>query len=206
MHPEDKAEGASKQQENVTATYQPQYSLQLSTEENQIIVLVFPEENYTERLIGIIKELSQVSIKICYVSLNRPYTSLVENLKKIGVSTANMHFIDGITRTAKIPVECPECDFVSSPGALTELSVAISKVMETGEYKVILFDSLSTLLVYESDTTIAKFVHFMMAKVRVIGCSAIFTCLNQDAESILIKDINMFADKVIHVEKWHMGK
>ncbi|MBU0763103.1 MAG: hypothetical protein KKD39_08775 [Candidatus Altiarchaeota archaeon] len=89
---------------------------------------------------------------------------------------------------------------------MTELSVSISKLMDAGTCKLIFFDSLSTLLVYESDTTIAKFVHFLMAKVRVTGCNAIFTCLKQDADSLLVKDINMFADRVIDVEKWNFEK
>ncbi|MFH0861713.1 MAG: ATPase domain-containing protein [Candidatus Altiarchaeota archaeon] len=153
----------------------------------------------------VLKDLTKVPDKICYISLNRPYTSLVKTFKKGGLDTERIYFIDAITRTAQIPQECKECEFVSSPGALTELSVTISKVMDGGQYKYIVFDSLSTLLVYESDTTIAKFVHFLMAKVRVAGCNALFTCLKQDAESVLIKDINMFADKVIHLDKWRLG-
>jgi KaiC/GvpD/RAD55 family RecA-like ATPase len=176
----------------------------LDTTEGQIIVLIMPEENYIERLMVVVGDAEDFGGKICYVSLNRPYDSLMKIFQKCGVSEQNFHFIDAITSTAKVPVDCEKCDFVSSPGALTELSVAIAKAMEKEKYSCLLFDSLSTLLVYESDTTIAKFVHFLMAKVRVVGCSAIFTCLKQDSDSILVKDINMFADKVIDIEKWHL--
>jgi archaellum biogenesis ATPase FlaH len=175
------------------------------TDSSQILVLIMPEENYTDHLLMVVKEIGKLPGKICYISLNRPYNSLIKTFQHVGLDMNRIHFIDAITKTAQIITKCDECDFVTSPGALTELSVTISKLMDTGDYKYIIFDSLSTLLVYESDTTIAKFVHFLMAKVRVAGCSAVFTCLKQDANSILIKDINMFADKVIDLEKWHFG-
>jgi hypothetical protein len=173
-------------------------------EENQIMVLIMPEENYLDRLMNVIKDMSSLPGRLCYISLNRPYNSLITTFHKAGIDTQKIYFIDAITKTAQMPQNTPECEFVSSPGALTELSVAISKVMDSGQFKYIVFDSLSTLLVYESDTTIAKFVHFLMAKVRVAGCNALFTCLKQDSDSVLIKDINMFADKVIHLDKWRM--
>ena len=171
--------------------------------ESQIIVLVIPEHDYTERLVKVVHDLVDLDLRICYVSLNRPHNTLMSSFKKEGISIDKMFVVDAITRTAMVPPECSSCDYVSSPGALTELSVAISKVMDRKEgFGYIIFDSLSTLLVYESDTTIAKFVHFLMAKVRVAGCNAIFTVLKQDADSILVKDINMFADKVIDMERW----
>ncbi|MBD3389233.1 MAG: hypothetical protein GF416_09070 [Candidatus Altiarchaeales archaeon] len=175
--------------------------------ESQIIVLVMPEEEYIERLMTVVSDLSTLDHgKICYVSLNRPYESLKRILDRVGIDSSNFFFIDAITKTAKIPDKSDNCEYISSPGALTELSVAISNSMEHRDFKFIVFDSLSTLLVYESDTTIAKFVHFLMAKVRVAECSAVFTCLKQDASSILVKDINMFADKVIDLERWNIRK
>lgn len=176
--------------------------INLGADVSQIIVLIIPEDNYTERLVKVVKELSKLPTKLCYISLNRPYISLINIFQKAGLNTDNIYFIDAITRTAQLATKCTNCEFVSSPGALTELSVTISNIMETNQYRYIIFDSLSTLLVYESDNTIAKFVHFLMAKVRVAGCNAVFTCLKQDADSILVKDINMFADKVIDLEEW----
>jgi len=178
-------------------------SIDRETSENQILVLIIPEKNYMEKVVSVVKDLNKLSGPICYVSLNRPYKSLKTIFEKNGIDSKNMHFIDGITRTAMTPEPIEQCEYISSPGALTELSVAISQLMDSGKVVNLVFDSLSTLLVYEPDTTIAKFVHFLMAKVRVAGCNAIFTCLKQDADSILVKDINMFADKVINLEKWN---
>jgi archaellum biogenesis ATPase FlaH len=188
-----------------SASTQLKPGLRLDGASSQIIVLIMPEENYTGHLLDVLSDMARSDWSILYVSLNRPYSSMIKIFGEKGISPSRMHFVDAITKTAEIPGECDQCDYVSSPGSLTELSVNISRLLDNGQYNLLIFDSLSTLLVYESDTTIAKFVHFLMAKVRVAGCSALFTCLKQDSDSILIKDINMFADKVIDFEKWNLG-
>jgi KaiC/GvpD/RAD55 family RecA-like ATPase len=203
--PEEKYGGKPKKTKSPKVSQDRRPKVDMHLPENQILVLIMPEDDYIERLMNVVKQLTHLDGSICYISLNRPYDSLKETFEHGGLDLKDIYFIDAITQTAKIPSTCKECEFVSSPGALTELSVSISKVMDEGKHKFLLFDSLSTLLVYESDTTIAKFVHFLMAKVRVAGCGALFTCLNQDADSVLIKDINMFADRVIHLEKWRLG-
>ena len=170
--------------------------------ESQILVLVIPDKQYSERILGVIKELSSTYNSICYVSLNRPYRSLKKNFEDSGIDINKFFFIDAITKTAEIPAPDDRCEFISSPSALTELSLAISNNLEHKKFDYILFDSLSTLLVYESDTVVTQFVHFLMAKIRVVGCKAIFTCLKQDLDSMLLKDINMFADRIIDMEYW----
>jgi len=170
--------------------------------ESQILVLVIPDKQYTDRLQGIVKELSNNYQSICYVSLNRPYRTLKKNFEENRIDIGKFFFIDAITKTAEIPTPTENCEFISSPNALTELSLAISNSLERKKFDYILFDSLSTLLVYESDIVVTQFVHFLMAKIRVVGCRAIFTCLKQDLDSVLLKDINMFADRVIDMEYW----
>jgi len=167
---------------------------------NHVFVLVIPDTEYNETLTQITKQLTTSNERICYVSLNRPYYNIVKNFQSAGIDISNFFFIDAITQTAEIPDKIHDCVFVSSPGSLTELSLAISNLLERDKFDYLIFDSLSTLLVYESDTTVTKFVHSLMAKIRVVGCMAIFTCLKQDNGSVLMRDINMFADKILDVE------
>lgn len=174
--------------------------------ENQIMVLLIPDEQYLDRLLGIVMDLAGDNKSILYVSLNRPYRTLKEILDDNKIDSERFYFIDAITKTAELLKDTENCEFISSPGSLTELSLSISNKLEEKRFDYLLFDSLSTLLVYESCETVTKFIHFLMAKIRVTGCKAVFTCLRQDAESVLIRDINMFADKVIDLEYWSPGR
>lgn len=169
----------------------------------KILVLVVPEQKYTQHLMGILKTLSERYSSICYVSLNRPCNSILENLRENSIDTKKFYFIDTITKTAKIPEPVNYCTYISSPGALTEISLAVSSFFDSdGKADCLIFDSLSTLFVHESESAITKFVHFLMAKMKVVGCDAYFTVLKTDESSTLIKDIHMFADQVIDVSTW----
>jgi len=174
-------------------------------EDGEVIVLLIPDEEYSKRILEITKELSKISSKLCYVSLNIPFNTLERNFQAKEIDVSKFYFIDAISQTAEIPRDRKNCEYISSPGALTELSLAISNVLETQKFDYIIFDSLSTLLVYETPIIVTKFVHSLMAKVRVVGCKAIFTILKQDSSSMLLKDINMFADKILNVEYWGKG-
>lgn len=171
-------------------------------DETQILVLIIPNKDYQKRVTDLTKDIAKLSEKICYVSLNKPYKTLLKNFTDAGIDTTKFIFIDAITKTAEMPPVVENCEFVSSPGALTELSLAISNTLETKGVNLIVFDSLSTMLVYEDENIVTKFVHSLMAKIRVMGCRGIFTCLKQDSDTVLLKDVNMFADKIIDIDGW----
>jgi len=174
----------------------------LESRADQVIVLIIPDEEYREKILDITKELSNLTDKICYISLNRPYGTLIQEFKRREIDLKKFYFIDAITQTAETTQPSPNCEFVSSPGALTELSLSISNILDKKEVNYLIFDSLSTLLVYENEMIVTKFIHSLMAKIRVVGCNAVFTCLEQDKGSVLIKDINMFSDRILNVKHW----
>jgi archaellum biogenesis ATPase FlaH len=73
--------------------------------------------------------------------------------------------------------------------------------MEAKKVESILFDSLSTLLIYEKTTTVIKFVHALMAKLRSLHVGAVFIVLKEDINPDLLKNLYMFADEVIDLSE-----
>jgi len=166
--------------------------------DKRIVILVMPNEKYSEYMIDLAEELSLANNQTCYVTLNRPYAALTRTFKEREIDMNKFFFIDGITRTTKIGTETIEkCKFLSSPNALTELSLEITNVIQKSDSFI--FDSLSTLLIYESVLMVMKFVHSLISRIRAYECPAIFTTLEGDAEAQLIKDVTMFVDKVIRL-------
>jgi len=167
---------------------------------NDIIVFLIPKNNYGERL----KDFAKVSTKslgsICYVSLNKPYSTLVPMFQKMGIDTQGIVFIDAAKTGFGDASGNLRVVSVSSPKALTELDIAIQKVIIKENVKGIVFDSLSTLLVYEEPSNVIKFSHSVISKMRSGGTKGIFMCLKDDVESELIKDLSMFVDKVVEVQ------
>ena len=165
---------------------------------NDILVFLVPNTKYSECLEKIVSNISKKFERICYVSLNKPYTTICRELENKKIDTEKFFFIDAVSQ--KIESDKEHVLYVSSPRALTELSITINKVLEIGSVQVVVFDSLSTLLVYEGSMTVIKFVHSIISTIRNMKAKAVFTCLKEDISNDLIKDLNMFADDLIELE------
>ena len=161
--------------------------------DNDILVFVIPNKDYSDSLEEIVKTLSKMYNKICYISLNKPHNSLLKTFEEGGMDTEKFLFIDAVGKGSNEK----NVIYVSSPKALTELSITINKVISGGLIDSSLFDSLSTLLVYEEASTVIKFSHSIISTFRNKGVKAVLTCLEGDVKSELIKDLSMFADKIV---------
>jgi hypothetical protein len=166
-------------------------SLTDDMKDKQIVLIVFPKAEYMSQLMEVIKTADAGSKKICYVSLNKPYSSIIINLK------ANF-FIDVLTSTVKAPEPVSSCEFVQSPGALTDISLAFSKAIGEKGCDNVLFDTISTLTIYKDIGEIIKFTQNLMTKARVSNVKSIYIALKEDSEE-LVKDLTMFVDGVIEL-------
>lgn len=163
---------------------------------NQIIVFVVSPKDFPKQLQDITKAMAETKKAICYVSLNKPYKTIQGGLEKTGVPVEKVYFVDAVSSKAGPVKPDKTVLMVSSPNALTELSIAISKGVEMWKADAVLFDSLSTMLVYEGASSVLRFVHSVTNALRVKGMSCVFTVLKQDLKEELAKDLGMFADKI----------
>jgi len=163
---------------------------------HQIVIVVIPNEQYSEKILYLSKTLAEFG-KTIYVSINKPYSSVVDLLQKNRIPVDRFFFVDAVTKTVKPFGKDGSVEFVSSPSALTELSLTISNIVERDEFYSMLFDSLSTLLVYQNPLMVTKFVHNLISKFRTMKTKAVLTILKGGMSSELINDLSMFADKII---------
>jgi len=165
--------------------------------ENQTILLIMSSTDYNKEIIDVIKKLAGKNV--AYVTLNKTRDSLIELFKKNKVKTDNIVFVDAISKTIKsTPEESEGVYYVSSPGALTELSLVISKFIRH-DFEYLIFDSLTNLLVYESKAPVGKFVASLVNKIKESKTKAIFYALSVKEQEALIKESGMFVDKVIEL-------
>ena len=166
-------------------------------EKSNIILLIVPKEKYHEEIISIRKSTANNMNKVCYICINEPYASLVDKFKNDNIPIERFFFVDTITKKIQAPPEVDNCIFVSSPTALTEISLAFSKAFEEKKCDCVLFDTLSTLLVYSDSHSIIQLMHNILTKLKISTGKAVFIALDDDADSELVKDLYMFVDKVI---------
>ncbi|MFC1455122.1 RAD55 family ATPase [Candidatus Undinarchaeota archaeon] len=166
----------------------------------KIVLVMIPNVKYPTTIMKLAKALENNSNLSLYISLNKLYETLIANMKDKGIDTKKFCFIDAITKTIKEPTPAKGCAFVASPNALTEMSLQLAVHIEDHQPTAVLFDSLSTLLVYDTSTTVTRFVHSLIQQIRSAGSSAIFTALEGDTDSALVKQLSLFVDEVIKLD------
>jgi hypothetical protein len=163
---------------------------------NNAMLLVLGSLNYSESVMGVINKLSGKNV--CFVTLNKTYPAVDEWMIKNRINTKNFAFIDAISKAIQnLKVQAPKCRYVTSPSALTEMSIAISEMVGKG-VDYLMFDSISTLLVYNNEKQVEKFISGIVNKARSSETKSMFFILENDK---LIQPCSMFMDKVLEFNK-----
>lgn len=161
--------------------------------------MLLPNNVYSERVKEIAKIVSKLSERVCYVTLNKPYKTLLKDFEKSKIDSNKFFFIDCVTKKVKNEEASGQVVYVSSPKALTEINIVMKKVLNAGKIDSTIFDSLSTLLVYEGSHAVVRFSHSIISMFRTLGSKGILISLREDMQNELINDLNMFVDKVVEL-------
>lgn len=169
---------------------------------NQFLLILLGEKEYLQKLEEIIKSVRKTKTKICYVCLSKPYADVLEDLKDKGVDTSDFIFVDVLTSHYKKPEPVKNCIFVPEPADLSAIRTAIKKAVEEKECSVILFDTISTLLIYQETSSIVKFTHHLLTEEKQENVKKLFIVLKggeipEEENQRLVKDLMMFADKTL---------
>lgn len=161
-------------------------------------LLLIPSILYNDILVDIPNEISSDN-KICYVTLNKTYNSIKDLFTIEGISLDNVFFIDAITMSIGKADNTEKCYFVSSPQALTELSIVINEFLRYA-FDYLIFDSLTTLLIYHrAEEPILKFLSNIGNKLKESGCRGLFYALDIKDHRVFIQEASMIADKVLNL-------
>ncbi|MBU0756972.1 MAG: hypothetical protein KKF44_02820 [Nanoarchaeota archaeon] len=166
--------------------------------DSQIMLFVSSKIKYNSVMEILQPELEKTCQKIGYITLNKPFMTIISDLKKKNLDTSKFYFVDAITATVQSPPQADNCIFVSSPTALTDMGLSYSSLFNEKDCDLVFFDTISTLIVYQDIGSVIKFVHNLITKARVMNKKAAFLALKEDSEE-LIKDLTMFVDKIIEI-------
>ncbi|MBI4154247.1 hypothetical protein HY501_02845 [Candidatus Woesearchaeota archaeon] len=157
------------------------------------ILLQVPQDAYYENVLDIVSRLSGQFGSFCYVTVNKSALSLRNDFKERELDLKRFTFIDSIS--GDISSADKNTVYVSSPSNLFRISLAITNALQDKKVEILLFDSLSTLLAYNSSNLVVQFAQAMINKVRSEDVAGLFLMPKME-ESSLLKDLSMFVDAV----------
>jgi len=116
------------------------------------LLIITPVEKLQEKANHIVKSFKDMPG--VYVSLNKTQKSIENILKKAGINTSNLFFIDCFTSE-----KTKEDVLHIAPDRLDLLESALTAFMKDIKGKeFIIIDELSTLLIYNNENKVAEFV------------------------------------------------
>ena len=155
-------------------------------------------KDYQKTNLSMIRHFTdELNVPGIYVTLNKPYSAMLTHFKKAKIDSRLIIFIDAITKITggKIKKE-KNCLFIGSPENLSDISIAMDQAVRAlpGKNKFLFFDSLNTLLMYNSVETVIKFIHFLAGKMRVWKVKGIIISLKKKSNDELIDELTQFCD------------
>jgi len=131
---------------------------------------------------------------------------LVKNKIYYGAKKGLLKFIDCYSQQAGNKVEEKEdIKRISGPLALNEISITLAKfeaeLHKTNKTHKIIFDSLSTLLMYSNPRMVGRFLQTLVAKIKNAGGSILFTLEKGMHDKKDIVTIEHLMQAIIHVKK-----
>jgi hypothetical protein len=168
------------------------------------LIMSSPSEirNKNRELIG--KVVSE-DYYVLVVTTNQPSDILKKNYEKNGIPLDRIHFVDTVTKYAmgRDPLPAKNCWFVNNPANLTDIGIAITQTLQVLEGKKVclLFDSVSSMLIYLSSQNITKFIHFVTNKLRILNFAGIFLVVEKGIDPDVLDQLKSFVDVVVDVQK-----
>lgn len=167
-------------------------------EKSRIEIFIISNKIYQEKLLEIIKSaVQEFKGKLLYISINKPAEKIIETMKKNNVDSGKIFFIDAVSKDIQADISDHGIAYISSPQNFAQFNADLMQILEKEKPECLIFDSLSTILLYQPDLVIVRFTHDLIAKLIISHECGKFTCLLENLNSTLIKDVSMFADSVI---------
>jgi len=170
------------------------------TSKVQNIFLVIQDEKYQITITNLIDQLVKEKKSICFVSANKTKQALEKEFTGKKISMEKIFFVDCVSKSiskGKISWSDEKTQYIDNPTSLTQLSLAIFKLMENTKIDFFVLDSVNALLIYNNEKEILKFIHHTTGKLKASNTTGVFAYLKEGTDEKVLKKFSQFVDKII---------
>lgn len=132
-----------------------------------------------------------------YVSVNKPFVALKDSFIRNKIDIGGIFFIDMTSKPVGGIKKDANCLYLGDPHDLTSVSIAIDQAVTSikAKNKFIVFDTVNTLLNYNNESMVIRFMHSLIGKMRLWGAKGIL--LSVDMDDRITAQLSQFCDKRI---------
>ncbi|MGD1004608.1 MAG: hypothetical protein ABR887_04235 [Methanoregulaceae archaeon] len=178
-------------------------------EKKKIFLVLSPAASVRQHNIEIIKTVSSLGFHTVVVTTNFPYSVLKKIYEQNGVPLDHVTFIDTVTQFSMRTVQNVHgvVRYINNPANLTDMGIAVTEILKdlSGKKVCILYDSISTMLVYLSSHNISKFIHFVTNKLRLLDISGVFLAVEKGLDPQFLSQLTTFVDEIIEFPEEKAG-
>ncbi len=172
-----------------------------------LVAFLVASQQYSSLTIEVLRLLvNEMDSKVIYITINNPYSSLKQFLLDSHVRVENVFFIDAISGSAGLSTpKAEDCTFLEGPNALTSLGIELRDRVsryddDGGKSPIILLDSLSTLLLHNSEASVGKFIHFTATRIKMWKAKGVFFSIEEDANKEVVRTLQQYCNATIVVK------
>jgi KaiC/GvpD/RAD55 family RecA-like ATPase len=173
--------------------------------EHELYLIMSSPADIRNKNIEVIGKVMSEDYHVIVITTNQPYEILKRNYEKKGILLDRIYFIDTVTKNAmgRDPQPAKNCRFINNPADLTGIGIAVTEMLKDLEGKKVclLFDSISSMLVYMSSQNITKFIHFVTNKLRLLNFAGFFLVVEKGLDPDVLDQLTTFFDVLVDVDK-----
>ena len=150
----------------------------------------------TEIPVELVKEWAMKGI---IVSANKPFATAKADLQQFEVLDS-LVYLDCASKFAGLSPQGENLVLVDNPGNLTELEICITKsIGNSSVRRFLVFDSLTTLLIYNKEKELTMFAHKLGLRLKSIRMTTFFLMVEQETTKEMLKFLSTIVDKIVHL-------
>ncbi|MFH0971078.1 MAG: hypothetical protein V1835_00775 [Candidatus Micrarchaeota archaeon] len=170
--------------------------------DNYIVLLLSSSNTYLETNIQLLRGLIEGGHVIIYVTMIRPAAVLSKLFDENKIDKDKVYVVDCVTTLTQQYTKHTSHEVYVQPNNLSAIAMAVNEMALSLEgRKVVIFDSPTTLMVYNSLNEIMKFALFLTSKIRLENLRGILLSVEEDSGSDILNGLKHVSDKVINLNK-----
>ncbi len=162
---------------------------------DDVNMYIVGSSTYYEKTIPILNEIVGRAKKICYVTLNQPYSGIKMLFSENRLEIDKFIFIDGVTKRIQIPPKIEGVIFLDAPFVLDDLFFVANKIISEGQISHMIFDNLMQPAIGSSQDEVARFILRISRKAKDHGIFAAFLFPYEEIGSRLVEKIELIYEK-----------